>query len=47
MEFELTDGFNSIMTISAETEDKAWKKLRRAGIYNKSKMFNLIKIEEM
>ena len=38
------DSIKPLMTISAETEDEAWKKLKKAGIRNKSNLLRLIEI---
>lgn len=34
------------MIINADDEEEAWKKLRRAGIRNKSKLIELIRIDD-
>lgn len=46
MDFELYDNSaRPLMSLSAENEDAAWKKLRRAGIRNRSKLMRLIQID--
>ncbi len=46
MDFELYDNATyPLMSLSAESEDAAWKKLKLAGIKNKSNIFRLIQID--
>jgi len=45
MKFGLYEGNMKVMHILASSEKEAWKKIKGAGIRNKSKMFTLIKEE--
>jgi len=45
MEFEVIEQGLSVMTIVANNEKSAWRKLKKAGIRNQSKLMQLIKID--
>jgi len=46
MDFELYDNtIRPLMSLSAVNEDEAWKKLRKAGIRNRSRILRLIQID--
>jgi len=45
MIYELFQGEEGLMTINANSEKDAWKKIRKAGIRNRSRTFHLIEIE--
>jgi hypothetical protein len=46
MKWNLLDGDNTIMQVEAVDEYHAWKIVKKAGIHNKSNMFELMAGEE-
>ena len=45
MKFEVFHGGMSALTVAADNEDEVWKKLRLAGIRNRSGLLNIVRVE--
>lgn len=44
MEFGLYDGGDELMVISASNEDEAWRKIKKVGLRNAQKLFDLVRL---